>query len=233
MIVYCVRIGDKYGPEYEEYVEKKLMGYDIRWIRNPYDTRVVLQWNKMLPMSLDIDEPVCVIDIDLFFINDYKALFEYPIEKGEFLAIPGWWRGEEDYKINGGFFKYYPKDCRYIFDKFMSDPNYWQRYYIENGTTVGPVNGEQYFVEDSVKEQLKLKLIPEAWVTRWATEKAIEYSDWDTFDAWSTRMNLEYMRLTGNKYCYIEGEFNPDIKLVHFTNSINKPDQWEYYDEYL
>lgn len=232
MIVYCVRIGEKYGIEYEDYIEKKLEGYDVRWIREPFNENVALQWNKMLPMSLDIDEPVCVIDIDLFLINDYKKVFEYPIERGEFLAIPGWWRGEEDYLINGGFFKYYPKDCKPIFDKFMSDPLYWQQYYIKNGTTVGPVNGEQYFVEDSVKECLNLKLIPEAWVTRWATPKAIELY-WDSYDDWSNMMNMTYIKRTGNPFCCMQGEFYEDIKVVHFTNAINKPDQWEHYHEYV
>ena len=64
----------------------------------------------------------------------------------------GWWRDstKNNYKINGGFFKYYPKECKYIYDKFMKDVEYWQQYYIKNGTTSGPVNGEQYFVEDNV-----------------------------------------------------------------------------------
>ena len=37
-------------------------------------------------------------------------------------------------KINGGFFKYYPKDVKYIYDKFMKDPNHWQTHYIKNKT---------------------------------------------------------------------------------------------------
>ena len=65
--------------------------------------------------------------------NNYKDLFEYPIKKGQFVSIPGWWRDTENkrYKINGGFFKYYPKDCKYIYDKFMQDPNLWQNFYIK------------------------------------------------------------------------------------------------------
>lgn len=232
MIVYCVRIGNKYGPEYESYIENRLEGYDIRWIREPLDG-IHLQWNKMIPMGLEIDEPVCVIDIDLFLINEYRKVFEYPIERGEFLAMPGWWRGEDDYKINGGFFKYYPIDCKQIYDKFMKDPSYWMQYYIKNGTTTGPVNGEQYFVEDSVREiGLDLKLLPDSWVTRWATEKTIN-QHWDDYEAWCNKMNLSYIQRTGNQYCFLHGEFHEDIKIVHFTNTINKPHQWDYYDEYI
>jgi len=45
-------------------------------------------------------------------------------------------------------------------NKFMSNPEYWMEYYIKNGTTVGPVNGEQYFIQDSVEEKLNLKYLP-------------------------------------------------------------------------
>ena len=160
MKIIAVRIGTKYGPKYEEYLESKLPEYEFIWVREPIRDDVQLQWNKMYGMSLDIDEPICVMDIDVVLENDYKQIFEYPIERGEFVAMPGWWRDSNpEYLINGGFFKYYPKDCRYIYDQFMSNTDKWQKYYIENGTTRGPVNGEQHFVEDHVKQKLKLKIM--------------------------------------------------------------------------
>src|SRR6056300_1349892 len=124
MKIIAVRIGDRYGPEYETYLESKLPEYEFVWIREPCDPNVRLQWNKMIGMTLDTDEPICVMDIEVLLINDYKKIFEYPIERGQFLAAPGWWRwGSDDvekrFTINGGFYKYYPKDCRYIYDKFM------------------------------------------------------------------------------------------------------------------
>ena len=93
-----------------------------------------MQWNKMYAMNTDLDEPVCVMDIDMLLINDYKEIFEYPVKRGEFLSIPGWWRDtkKEGYSLNGGFFKYYPTDCKYIYNKFMKDIDYWQNYYIKN-----------------------------------------------------------------------------------------------------
>ena len=122
--ILCVRIGEKYGPDYETYLEKKLPEHEFIWIRQPYHDRVTLQWNKMWGMQLDIDEPICVMDIDILLTNDYKKVFDYPIKKGEFLAMPGWWRdtNSENYKINGGFFKYYPKDfiTDYEADKFIA-----------------------------------------------------------------------------------------------------------------
>ena len=87
MKIFAVRIGDKYGPEYETYLEKKLSDYEMVWIREPYDSRVALQWNKMWAMQLDIDEPICIMDIDVLLVNDYKKVFEYPVERGQFVAM--------------------------------------------------------------------------------------------------------------------------------------------------
>ena len=35
-------------------------------------------------MQMDIDEPICVIDIDIILVNDYNKLFDYPIRKDNF-----------------------------------------------------------------------------------------------------------------------------------------------------
>ncbi len=236
MKVFCVRIGDKYGPEYETYLNAKLSKYDLHWIRQPFDPRVHLQWNKMLPMSLDIDQPVCVMDIDTILVNDYNCVFEYPIERGQFLAHPNWWANNPRQKINGGFFKYYPKDCRYIFDKFMQNPQYWQTFYIKAGLTFGPVNGEQFFVQDSVQEQLELKILPDAWFTRWVTENQLslnlanDASPTEKYTTWQLDISKQYNQLTGNSYIYLGGEFHPDIKFVHFTHTMNKPHEWNDYN---
>lgn len=228
MKIFAVRIGERYGPEYESYLEAKLPEYEFVWIREQINPKVLMQWNKMFAMNTGIDEPVCVIDIDLLLVNDYKKIFEYPVERGEFVAIPGWWRDteKEGYSLNGGFFKYYPTDCQYIYDKFINDIEYWQNYYIKNKITKGPINGEQYFVEDSVKEQLKLKLIPNSWVARWcATSDVLNKS----LGLWQSEISAKYQQLTGNDYIYLGGEFHPDIKLVHFTHAANIPHKWQDY----
>ena len=102
----------------------------------------------------------------------------------------------------GGFQKYYPKDCKYIYDEFMSDISYWSQYYITRKITVGPVNGEQYFVEDQVKKKLKLKYLPETWVTRMCNKKNLKEL---------ALINSQYP----GEYVYLDG-FHDDIKIIHF-----------------
>ena len=219
MKVYCVRIGDKYGPEYEDYINEKLKKYEVIWIREPFGNDVKLQWNKMLPMSYDIDEPIVVIDIDIELINDYEMLFDYPINRGEFLSIPAWWKDSPGYNINGGFFKYYPRECNYIYEKFINNVEHWQDHYIDNGTTIGPVNGEQYFVEDSVNERLKLITVPSAWVARWTNGDGMSS---EQHIKWQMEINDLYLDASGNDYLRL-GEFHPDVKMVHYTHTHNKP----------
>ena len=101
MKIFVVRIGEKYGPEYETYLEKKLSDYELVRIHEPYHPDVTLQWNKMWGMQLDIDEPICVMDIDILLVNDYKKVFDYPIKPGQFLAMPGWWRISKESGIDG------------------------------------------------------------------------------------------------------------------------------------
>jgi hypothetical protein len=199
--VFAVRIGDKYGPHYEDYINSKIP--NVTWIRE--ESIGKLQWNKLIPMSLDIDEPVVVIDIDMLFIHDYMDVINYPIQPGEFVSMPAWWSDAEGYTLQGGFQKYYPKDCKYIYDEFVSKPDYWMEYYIKNGTTIGPVNGEQYFIEDQIRDKLKLKLIPETWVTRWEHQMT---------DRLYKSLNLYYQA----DWLRLGGEFYSDLRLVHFLD---------------
>ena len=200
--IYAVRVGKKYGIEFEDYINSKFP--EVNWIHE--ETVGVRQWNKLLPMSLDIDEPVCVIDIDQIFLNNYMDIINYPIERGEFLIAKSWWQQDNKsrYKIQGGLQKYYPKDCRYIYEKFMSDPDYWMTYYIKNGTTHGPVNGEQYFVYDSAKEKLNVKFFPETWNCKWIENPSKKYI-------------VKANQLYPGEWLYLD-QFNPEIRVVHYQN---------------
>jgi hypothetical protein len=210
--IFCLRIGNKYGPEYEDYINEKLKDSDVNWIREPFDKRVALQWNKIQCMALNLDEPIVVLDIDVILTGDYKALMDYPIQRGEFLSIPAWWGTREPWSINGGFQKYYPIDTHYIYDIFMERPAHWQKYYIKKRLTYGPVNGEQFFVEEHVKQKLKLKLVPKSWITRWSYNEET-----------NAKVELIYHKKTGNEYIVKDDEWHPDLKLIHFTTSLNKP----------
>jgi hypothetical protein len=222
MRVYCVRIGDKYSQLYEDYMNEKLADYEVIWIKEPIKSNIPLQWNKMVAMNDLSNEPVLVLDIDKLLINDYKAALEYPIEHGEFLASPYWW-GNSKMPMSGGFYKFYPRECKYIYNNYINRIDHYTNYYIKNGLTTGPVNGEFMYVYDQLQLELKLKTLPNKWVTRWTSEEFIEFRD---------PLEKKYTKITGNKYLYKDG-FHPNIKIVHFTNSLNKPHEWSKYQKFV
>jgi len=158
--------------------------------------------------------------ITILLENNFHELFEYPIQRGEFLSIPAWWNERAGYLLNGGFFKYHPKDCKYIFDEFINNSKHWQSHYIKEGITVGPVNGEQYFVEDQVKKHLDLKFVPKSWVTRWTNDSS---KNMKISDRW--RKKVEDTQL----FYHEHNKFNENVKFVHFTTSLNKPHESKLY----
>lgn len=200
--VFAVRVGDKYGPHYEDYINSKIP--NVTWIKK--EVVGPRQWNKLYPMSLDIDEPVVVIDIDMMFINDYMDAINYPINRGEFLAAKSWWRDtlNKNYSVQGGFQKYYPKDCKYIYDEFVSKPEYWMEYYPKQNITI-PGMGEQYFVEDMARQKLDIKHLPASWITRWQHQM-------------TQRLVVDLNHHYSADWLHLGEKFHKEVKLIHFLD---------------
>ena len=209
MKIFCVRVGTRYDKQYEDYINSKLD--NVIWLHEPINPYILGQWNKLHGMTFELDEPLLVLDIDILLMNDYMELINYPVKRGQFLSIQAWWGQSINpkYKLQGGFQKYYPKDCLYIYEKFMKDPAYWQQHYIKNGTTEGPINGEQYFVEDSVNERLELVWAPAEWMGVMTNQGR----------RWLAYINNLYP----GEWYYLGEEYHPDIKLVHFQGPLNRP----------
>lgn len=204
--VYAVRVGDRYGLEYEDYLKSKIP--NIEFMNDPKQD-LILQWNKLHYFTLETDEPIVVIDIDIELHNDYEKLFDYPIQRGEFLTINPWWDPEKRAcDINGGFYKFYPKDTKYIYEEFMKKPDYWREYYIKKRCKPGPVNGEENFVSEMVKRKLEMKFLPDSWVTTMHSDMEPEKI---------SKLTSKYP----GQYIFLGGKINPDIKLIHYNGAAN------------
>lgn len=206
--IFAFRTGTKYNQDVEDYVNSKFN--NVIWFHKSHP-RLKAQWNKLRIMNLDLYEPVVVIDIDMMFIHDYMDIIEYPIKRGEFLAARSWWEQEtidKGYQLNGGFQKYYPIDCKYIYKEFITNKAHWEQYYISNKITYGKINGEQNFVEDQVKRKLHLKFIPDSWFIKMVNQPTKEYI-------------IDLNVLYPNNWAYLDNEFHPDIRMVHFMNDLH------------
>ena len=197
--VFAVRVGDKYGEEYEHHLRSKIP--QIHFL-NEETEGFLRQWNKIHFINLDYDEPIVVGDIDIDLVNNYEEIISYPIKRGEFLSMRAWWEnGECD--LNGGFYKFYPRDTHYIYDEFKENKSYWEKAFLKVGIKNGPINGEENFVAHMVKKRLKLKHIPDPWVCRMVKEPTKK---------WLAQINRKYP----GDYAMLD-MVNPNIKLLHYT----------------
>ena len=89
MKIFCVRVGTRYGKQYEDYINSKLD--NVIWLHEQIHPHILGQWNKLHGMTFDLDEPLLVLDIDILLMNDYMELINYPVKRGQFLSIQAWW----------------------------------------------------------------------------------------------------------------------------------------------
>jgi len=196
--VYTCRVGDKYGIEYEEKLREKIPNLIVL-----HEGEFNLQWNKINFFNTNGNDPVVVLDIDIDLINDYEEIINYPIKPGEFLSMKSWWEEVSGCELNGGFYKFFPDDTRYIYHEFKQSKEFWEEYFIKLGVKPGPVNGEENFVEYMVKKRLDLKFIPDSWCGRMVKEPTKE---------WLAQINRKY----SGDYFYLD-KINPDVKILHYT----------------
>ena len=89
MKIIAIRIGDRYASEYEKYLEEKLHNTSLYGLENLRDD-VLLQWNKMYGMSLDINgNTIVVMDIDVLLVNNYDDLFNYLLKVNLYPSLVG------------------------------------------------------------------------------------------------------------------------------------------------
>ena len=72
--------------------------------------------------------------------------------------------------------------------------------------------------------------MPYSWFTRWTFDGLATVKD---TEKWQYNITSKYKKVTGNDYIYLGGEFHPDIKMVHFTHSMNKPHLWKEYEQHI
>lgn len=152
------------------------------------------------------------MDIDIDIIGSMDFIFAR-VKKHEFRGTRRWWWEHErvgtEYALSGTMYKFQNGSHSYVYDTFELDIEYWQEYYIKNGITRGPVNGEQHYVQDQVIQHAKEKSF-------FPIEKIVK---WNENDA-RTQIEAEekYIKLTGLNYLE-DGEFHPEVSVIHYAGN--------------
>ena len=170
------------------------------------------QWYKIdfHHMPIIAEGKCLIVDIDYQIVGDMDEILSWDLPNHHFGCNYRWWSSHTDKcAINGGFQMFYQGQTKHLYDIFYQDPKYWQKHYIDIGHAVGPVNGEQNFVDEHVS--LKRSWLPQEWFAKYhETENSYIQSLWNE-------------RVCSEEPFYLGGEFDSRIKMVHYSGADNIP----------
>lgn len=185
---------------------------EIETIEIPQRNNIIVerQWNKIdffSNMFVTPGEVILISDLDWTFKSDVTDIIDTPVMSREFIAIKRWWLlPKTRYFINGGMYKFISGELTQVYNQFYKNPSFWQQYYIKRGFTQPPVNGEQNFVRDAVGKTHLIKFFePFDHIGRLP-------KDPHHFEEYNTSY---MMRSTTKDFYYMDGELNPNIRMVH------------------
>ena len=237
--IFCLYFEGKYSPDY---IEKLYNGLkrnctvpfeficysdtDVvadKVIPLPKDTKIKQHWHKLkfFDKSFTGAGDVIVMDIDQVIISDITEMVNWPVKEKELVSYKKWWSYSLDaLPINGGWYKFKAGSLQHIWDKYNSDPEYWQMYYYKNSIVHHKYFGEQNFVVESCLENdIKITTMPGEWVAKYEKNKKL-----------NTTYNLMYCETFDQDFMILGEELNENIKIVHFANFDNNihdhPDEW-------
>tara|TARA_Y100000310_G_scaffold93329_1_gene90848 strand:- start:1740 stop:2504 length:765 start_codon:yes stop_codon:yes gene_type:complete len=239
--IYCVYFEGKYTPEYVERLYnglKRNCKVDFEFICYsdttviadkviplPKETKIQQHWHKLNFFNKDFTGlgDIIVLDIDQVVINDITDMVNWPVKENQLVSYSKWWTKSPtttNIPINGGWYKFKAGSLQYVWEKYNSDPEYWQMYYYNNGTVDYKFFGEQNFVYNTVVENnSQVIIMPGEWVAKYDKDKEK-----------NVRYNVMYNEAFNKDYMILGNQVNEDIKIVHFANFDNTihehPEEW-------
>ena len=229
--IFCLYFEGKYTPDYIEklynglkkhckvpfefvcYSDTKVVADKV--IPLPKDTIIQQHWHKLsfFNKAFTGDGDIVVLDIDQVIVSNITDMIGWPVNENELVSYQKWWtKNINNTTINGGWYKFKAGSLQYVYDKYMTDPDYWQLYYYNNGMVHYKYFGEQNFVEDTVRENTGLVThMPGQWVAK--------------YDNNDSKINAAYQSMYCSKFnkdfMILGDEIDEDIKIVHFANFEN------------
>lgn len=173
-----------------------------------------LQWYKLdfFKKGFVENHDIIVMDIDLDIVGNVDFIFDD--YSGFIGSHRWWWRWREDkenqpFALSGTIYKFKNGEHQEVIDNFEKDIPYWEEYFIKNGVTKGPVNGEQHFVQKMLTDYNKpFSYFPERHIIKW------HKNDFSM----QLKLEKEYEKWTKNNYIE-NGDWHHDVRIVHYAGS--------------
>ncbi len=231
MIICTVLTGTKYSVDdvnklYNELKENTTIDFDFLCYtdyKDNFNPNIIikpitkkdkkLQWYKLdfFKKGFTNHEDIIIMDIDVDIVGNVDFIFD------NYTGFVGshrwWWRWREDkqkdkFALSGTMYKFKNGEYQYIVDTFEKDIHYWEEYFIKNGITTGPVNGEMHFVQQMLIDNKAVKsYFPEVKIVKWS-------------DDFVTQLKLErnFNIYVKEDYIY-NNDWHPGISIVHYAGS--------------
>lgn len=188
-----------------------------------YNSNIKLHWHKLKFFSphyayQNPGDDIIVMDIDQVITSNVDELIGHPVEDGELVTYGIWWNSEQLIKqglaleTNGGFYKFKSGTLSYVWDDFISAPEYWQIKFFNDEVVHYKYYGEQNYVNWKVFWEAKANVhtTPEKWIAKY-------HSD-DYFK--NIKLNKKYCEKFDVDYMILD-DVHPNIKVVHMLGPDN------------
>lgn len=240
MKIFCLYFGDRYSPDYVGKLYRGLKrNYDgdfeficytdnmsveaDRLIRIPENTDIKKHWHKLKFFDSTFgeqspNEEIVILDIDQVVVGDMTPVLGCPVDANQLATYEKWDADIPTIQINGGFYKFLSGTKDYVYQKFISDPSYWQLYYFNKKIVTIPYYGEQNFVQDTVRENGdELVLVPGKHLGFYMGNTEHEY-----YKQYNQFWNLTYRKKFDCLYMYMGNAWHKNVRIVHFAHLLNQ-----------
>lgn len=109
-------------------------------------------------VSYEKNDQCIILDIDQVVVGDIEPLLYFETPPNTLISYKPWY--ESELRVQGGFYKFNCNEFGYVYDKFYSNPSYYQMKYYNNRDVIYKYYGEQNFVDESVTNVIQM---PEEW----------------------------------------------------------------------
>lgn len=239
MKIFCLYYDDKYSPDYVSklyrgikrhykkdftficYTDNMNVESDVK-IPLPQNTKIKKHWHKLKFFdssfaNQELNEDIIILDIDQIIVKDLSPVFDIQVNDNEIASYEKWDVTTLPIKINGGYYKFKSGQLDYIWNKYNSDPEYWQMYYFNKKIVSFPYYGEQNFVQDTVlSNNGNIKLVSGKHIGFYMGKHHNYYEK-----QYNIFWNSLYMKTYKEPYMFFIDTWNDNICIVHFCHVLN------------
>jgi|TARA_B110000914_G_scaffold190698_1_gene176787 hypothetical protein len=241
MLKICtVYFGDKYTPDYVGKLFRSIRRNSSIQFQSicisddpnveadivlPYNRNspVKLHWHKLKFFSPNYayqipGDDIIVMDIDQVITSNVDDLIGHPVEEGELITYGVWWNSDEiveqglALETNGGFYKFKSGSLAFVWDDFITNPEYWQTKWYKDNVVHFKYYGEQNYVNwkvvwDDRSKPTKITKTPPEWIAKYHGAKKDYFKN--------VKLNQKYCKSFDADYMILD-DVNTKIKVVHF-----------------